>query len=67
MVFRELGRGKRILDHVVDEACDLQDRPWKRAQEKYREHFESVSATEITSQLVSGGFHQTKFGVSSIQ
>lgn len=45
-VLREIGRGKSILDHVLDEARDLQPRLSKRDQEKLDEYFESVRATE---------------------
>ncbi len=45
-VLREIGRGKSILDHVLEEARDLQARISKRDQEKLGEYFESVRATE---------------------
>lgn len=45
-VLSEIGRGKSILDHVLDEAHDLQPRLSKRDQEKLEEYFESVRATE---------------------
>ena len=45
-VLHEIGRGKSILDHVLDEARDLQPRLSKRDQEKLDEYFESVRATE---------------------
>jgi len=45
-VLSEIGRGKSILDHVLDEARDLQPRLSKRDQEKLEEYFESVRATE---------------------
>lgn len=45
-VLREIGRGKSILDHVLDEARDLQPRLSKRDQDKLEEYFESVRATE---------------------
>jgi hypothetical protein len=45
-VLGEIGRGKSILDHVLDEARDLQPRLSKRDQEKLEEYFESVRATE---------------------
>lgn len=45
-VLGEIGRGKSILDAVMDEARDLQPRLSKRDQEKLDEYFESVRATE---------------------
>jgi hypothetical protein len=45
-VLSEIGRGKSILDHVLDEARDLQPRLSKRDKEKLEEYFESVRATE---------------------
>ncbi len=45
-VLRDIGRGKSILDHVFDEARDMQSRISKRDQEKLEEYFESVRATE---------------------
>ena len=45
-VLHEIGRGKSILDHVFDEARDMQRRLSKRDQEKWEEYFESVRATE---------------------
>jgi hypothetical protein len=45
-VLREIGRGKSILDHVFDEARDMQNRISKQDQEKLEEYFESVRATE---------------------
>ncbi len=45
-VLREIGRGKSILDHVFDEAREMQNRLSKRDQEKLEEYFESVRATE---------------------
>jgi len=45
-VLREIGRGKSILDHVIDEARDLESRLSKRDQDKLGEYFESVRATE---------------------
>jgi hypothetical protein len=45
-VLSEIGRGKSILDHVLDEARDLQPRLSRRDQEKLEEYFESVRATE---------------------
>ena len=45
-VLREIGRGKSILDFVLDEAQDLQPKLSKRDQEKLEEYFESVRAAE---------------------
>lgn len=45
-VLREIGRGRSILDHVLEEARELQTRVSKRDQEKLGEYFESVRATE---------------------
>lgn len=45
-VLREIGRGKSILDFVLDEAKDLKPRLSKRDGEKLEEYFESVRATE---------------------
>jgi len=45
-VLGEIGRGKSILDFVLDEADDLRPRLSKRDQDKLEEYFESVRATE---------------------
>jgi hypothetical protein len=45
-ILGDIGRGKSILDHVLEEARDLQPRLSKRDQEKLEEYFESVRATE---------------------
>jgi len=45
-LLREIGRGKSILDFVLDEAHELQPRLSKRDREKLEEYFESVRATE---------------------
>ena len=45
-VLREIGRGKSILDFVLDEAGVLRARLSKRDQDKLEEYFESVRATE---------------------
>lgn len=45
-VLREIGRGKSILDFVLDEAGDLRPRLSKRDQDKLEEYFESVRGTE---------------------
>lgn len=42
----KIGRGKSILDFVLDEASDLRPRLSKRDQDKLEEYFESVRATE---------------------
>lgn len=45
-VLGEVGRGRSILDHVRDEARDMQPRLSRRDREKLDEYFESVRATE---------------------
>ncbi len=45
-VLSEIGRGRSILDHVLEEARDMQPRLSRRDQEKLGEYFESVRATE---------------------
>ncbi|MFN9717136.1 MAG: DUF1552 domain-containing protein [Planctomycetota bacterium] len=45
-VLSEIGRGKSILDHVLDEARDLEPRLSQSDREKLGEYFESVRATE---------------------
>jgi len=45
-VLGEIGRGKSILDHVLEEARDLETRLSQRDREKLGEYFESVRATE---------------------
>jgi hypothetical protein len=45
-VLADVGRGKSILDHVMDESRDMQSRLSKRDQQKLEEYFESVRATE---------------------
>ncbi len=45
-VLREISRGKSILDHVVEEARQMEARLSKLDQAKLEEYFESVRATE---------------------
>jgi hypothetical protein len=59
-VLAEIGRGKSILDHVLDEAHDLQPRLSKRDQEKLDEYFESVRATEKRLVKSEEWIHQPK-------
>lgn len=59
-VLAEIGRGKSILDHVLDEARDLQPRLSKRDQEKLDEYFESVRATEKRLVKSEEWIHQPK-------
>jgi hypothetical protein len=64
-VLAEIGRGKSILDHVLDEARDLQPRLSKRDQEKLDEYFESVRATEKRLVKSEEWMHQPKPQVDS--
>lgn len=64
-VLGEIGRGKSILDHVLDEARDLQPRLSKRDQEKLDEYFESVRATEKRLVKSEEWMHQPKPKVDS--
>lgn len=64
-VLSEIGRGKSILDHVLDEARDLQPRLSKRDQEKLDEYFESVRATEKRLVKSEEWMHQPKPRVDS--
>jgi hypothetical protein len=64
-VLAEIGRGKSILDHVLDEAHDLQPRLSKRDQEKLDEYFESVRATEKRLVKSEEWMHQPKPQVDS--
>ncbi|QDU25044.1 hypothetical protein ETAA8_01050 [Anatilimnocola aggregata] len=64
-VLREIGRGKSILDHVLDEARELQSRLSKRDQEKLAEYFESVRATEKRLVKSEEWMHQPKPSVNS--
>ncbi len=59
-VLREIGRGKSILDHVLDEARDLQTRLSQRDQDKLAEYFESVRATEKRLVKSEEWMHQPK-------
>ena len=59
-VLSEIGRGKSILDHVLDEANDLKPRLSKRDQEKLDEYFESVRATEKRLVKSEEWMHQPK-------
>jgi hypothetical protein len=64
-VLREIGRGKSILDHVLDEARDLQSRLSQRDQDKLDEYFESVRATEKRLVKSEEWMHQPKPQVNS--
>ncbi len=64
-VLAEIGRGKSILDHVLDEARDLQPRLSNRDQEKLDEYFESVRATEKRLVKSEEWMHQPKPKVNS--
>jgi hypothetical protein len=64
-VLGEIGRGKSILDHVLDEARDLQTRLSKRDQDKLGEYFESVRATEKRLVKSEDWIHQPKPQVNS--
>jgi len=64
-VLAEIGRGKSILDHVLEEARDLQPRLSKRDQEKLDEYFESVRATEKRLVKSEEWMHQPKPQVNS--
>ena len=64
-VLSEIGRGKSILDHVLDEARDLQPRLSKRDQDKLAEYFESVRATEKRLVKSEEWLHQPKPRVDS--
>ena len=64
-VLSEIGRGKSILDHLLDEARDLETRLSKRDQEKLGEYFESVRATEKRLVKSEEWIHQPKPKVNS--
>lgn len=64
-VLREIGRGKSILDHVLDEAHELQSRLSQRDQEKLNEYFESVRATEKRLVKSEEWVHQPKPSVNA--
>jgi hypothetical protein len=61
----EIGRGKSILDHVLDEARDLESRLSKRDREKLGEYFETVRATERRLVKSEEWIHQPKPQVNS--
>ena len=64
-VLSEIGRGRSILDHVLEEARDLQTRLSKRDQEKLGEYFESVRASEKRLAKSEEWLHQPKPKVNS--
>lgn len=64
-VLGEIGRGKSILDHVMEEARDLQSRLSRRDQDKLEEYFESVRATEKRLVKSEEWIHQPKPQVNS--
>ena len=64
-VLGEIGRGKSILDHVLDDARDLQSRLSQRDQGKLEEYFESVRATEKRLVKSEAWIHQPKPEVNS--
>ena len=64
-VLSEIGRGRSILDHVLEEARDLQTRLSKRDQEKLGEYFESVRASEKRLVKSEEWLHQPKPNVNS--
>ena len=59
-VLSEIGRGKSILDSVLEEAFDLRSRLSQRDQEKLEEYFESVRATEKRLVKSEEWIHQPK-------
>jgi hypothetical protein len=64
-ILGEIGRGKSILDRVLDEARDMQPRLSKRDQDKLVEYFESVRATEKRLMKSEEWLHQPKPRVNS--
>jgi hypothetical protein len=64
-VLREIGRGKSIFDHVLDEARDMQSRLSQRDRDKLDEYFESVRATEKRLVKSEEWIHQPKPQVNS--
>jgi hypothetical protein len=64
-ILGEIGRGKSILDRVLDEARDMQPRLSKRDQDKLVEYFESVRATEKRLMKSEEWLHQPKPQVNS--
>jgi hypothetical protein len=64
-ILGEIGRGKSILDRVLDEARDMQPRLSKRDQDKLVEYFETVRATEKRLRKSEEWLHQPKPQVNS--
>jgi len=64
-VLGEIGRGKSILDHILDEARDLESRLSRRDREKLGEYFETVRATEKRLVKSEEWIHQPKPQVNS--
>jgi hypothetical protein len=64
-VLGEIGRGKSILDHVLEEARDLESRLSQHDREKLGEYFESVRATEKRLVKSEEWIHQPKPQVDS--
>lgn len=64
-VLGEIGRGKSILDHVLDEARDLETRLSHRDREKLGEYFETIRATEKRLVKSEEWIHQPKPQVNS--
>ena len=64
-VLGEIGRGKSILDHVLDEARDLETRLSQRDREKLGEYFETIRATEKRLVKSEEWIHQPKPQVNS--
>lgn len=64
-VLGEIGRGKSILDHLLDEARDLESRLSRRDREKLGEYFETVRATEKRLVKSEEWIHQPKPQVNS--
>ena len=64
-VLGEIGRGKSILDHVLEEARDLESRLSQRDREKLGEYFETVRATEKRLVKSEEWIHQPKPQVNS--
>ena len=64
-VLGEIGRGKSILDHVLEEARDLESRLSQHDRKKLGEYFESVRATEKRLVKSEEWIHQPKPQVDS--
>jgi hypothetical protein len=64
-LLQEIGRGKSILDHVLDEARDMQIRLSQLDRDKLDEYFESVRATEKRLVKSEEWMHQPKPKVNS--